>query len=105
MPLFSSGFSSCAGSLCGDRCVAREKVVRELVIAGEFDPEGKVDVATKTQNMEDSMATFTVTNFPGYLHLGSLDIVGLRYIRQDAQSDGSGPSPSSSLGVGNSPAH
>lgn len=63
--------------------------------AGKFDPEVEVDVATMTREMEDVIAVFTKTNFAGYLRLGDIDLAGLCALCQDAQSDESGPGPSS----------
>ena len=77
---------------------------KELVTAREFNPEVEVDEVTKIQEMEDVMASLTETDFACYLCLGSLDMVGIRDLCQDAQSDGSRPGPSSSPGDGNTPA-
>ena len=79
--------------------------MKELVTIGELNPEVEVDMATKTQEMEDGMTAFTETNFIGYLRLGNLYMAGLRDLCQDAQRDGSGPNPSSSPSDGNTPTH
>ena len=79
--------------------------LRELVVARKFDPKVEVDVATKTREMEDAIATFTDTDFVGYLHLGDIDLAGLCVLCQNTQSDESGPCPSSPSGDGAAPTH
>lgn len=78
---------------------------RELVVAGEFDQEVEVDVATKMREKEYAIIAFMETYFDNYVRLGDTDLAGLCDVFQDAQSDGSGPGPSSLPGDGNGPVH
>ena len=71
-----------------------KRAFRELVIAGNFDPRVEVNVATKTREMEDTIATFMETDFASYLRLGDIDLVGLHALYEDAQSDELVPGPS-----------
>lgn len=60
------------------------RVAREQVVDMEFDLKTEVNVAAKTQDMENAIATFTETNFSSYLSLGNMDLARLRDLCQDA---------------------
>lgn len=54
--------------------------MRKKVAIGKFNPEEGSAVVVQTQAMHVSMKSFIETNFASYLHLGELDLAGLRQL-------------------------
>lgn len=75
-----------------------KRIILVQVSVGEFDAKSEEDVASRTQEMEDTLVAFTETDFANHLHLASLDMAGLCSLCQEARSDGSCSGPNSTPG-------
>lgn len=71
-----------------------KRIVWEQVTTAKSEPKAEENVAARTKEMEDAFVSFTEIDFAIHLLLGSLDMLGLPNLCQEAQGKGSEPSPS-----------
>lgn len=70
--------------------------IREQVAVGKFIPDKLSTLLEDTEAMHSELKSFLETDFASYLHLGELDMEGLRLLCSDHDVEGEFPEGSTS---------
>ncbi|CAH1417002.1 unnamed protein product [Lactuca virosa] len=82
-PKFSLGVRRMKAACMAAGMEGGKHAVREQATVGKFNPEEASAVVEQTQAMHASVKSFMETSFALYLHLGELDLAGLRQLCYD----------------------